>query len=90
MAAKWKTTKQQSTNNWAECNDGNGQQQQCERDRGGNFVSAGDSTTPAGNCDDDVKVAFFVGSVGGGFGGGDRQTALFLNNNNVVFDIGDN
>ena len=31
-----------------------------------------------------------VGSVGGGFGGGDRQTELSSNDDNIVFDIGDN
>ena len=34
------------------------------------------------------RTQVFVGSVGGGFGGGDEQTALSSNNNYVVFNIG--
>ena len=35
-----------------------------------------------------LTTQVFVGSIGSGFGGGDRQPVLSLNNDYVVFDIG--
>ena len=60
-----------------------------ERDGGGDYISAGDSTAPVSDCDDNVDDAGFCRQhrrrIGGG---GDRQTTSSLNGGYVVFDIG--
>ena len=62
---------------------------QNERGRGVEGVYARYSTASADDCDDDVNVAGFFGSVGGGFGRGDGRTASSSNDDDGILVIGE-
>ena len=91
MATKRKTTKQQSTNNWGEGNDGDGRRQ-CKR-IGIEEAILSLPETPSllqGTVMKMSATQVFSGRIGGGFGGGDGQTASSSNNDNGIFNTGNN